>query len=45
LVVLADPATGESEARLMIAAFSMAWLPEDEQATLISNMASWMLSQ
>jgi hypothetical protein len=44
LVVLADPADGESEARLMIAAFAMAWLPATEQTTLINNMASWMLN-
>lgn len=43
LVVLADPTTGDREARLLIAAFSMAWLPEAEQATLIANMASYML--
>ncbi len=43
LVVLADPSSGDSEARLMIAAFSLAWLPATEQSTLINNMASWML--
>lgn len=44
LVVLADPSGGDSEARLMIAAFSLAWLPATEQSTLINNMASWMLT-
>ncbi len=44
LVVLADPAMGDSEARLMIAAFSVDWLPDAEQATLIDNMATWMLT-
>jgi ribosomal protein L12E/L44/L45/RPP1/RPP2 len=44
LVVLADPSSGESKARLMIAALNMAWLPSTEQETLITNMASWMLA-
>lgn len=44
LVVLADPSNAESEARLMIAALSMTWLPDEEQTTLIRNMAAWMLA-
>jgi len=44
LVVLADPSSGDHEARLMIAAFSIAWLPATEQGTLINNMATWMLT-
>lgn len=45
LVVLTDPSTGESEARLMLVAFAMGWLPESEQGILINNMAFWMLSE
>lgn len=45
LVVLADSAATQSDARLIVAALSLGWLPEGDSATLINNMAAWMLTE
>ncbi len=45
LVVLADSAETTGDARLMVAALSMGWLPQRDSTTLINNMASWMLTE
>ena len=45
LVVLADSATAQNDARLIVAALSLGWLPEGDSATLINNMAAWMLTE
>lgn len=45
MVVLADSSEAEGDARLIVGALSLSWLPADESKTLVNNMAAWMLTE